>query len=92
MGGLWEAGVKSVKHHLKRVIGENSFTHEDFASLLCQIEAVLNSRPLVTVRSENDAEDILTPGHFLVGRPLIEAPEHFDESMTISSLDRWKLI
>jgi len=34
IGGLWEAGVKSVKHHLKRVIGENSFTYEEFASLL----------------------------------------------------------
>ncbi|XP_043660057.1 uncharacterized protein LOC122624512 [Drosophila teissieri] len=81
MGGLWEAGVISVKYHLKRVIGENSFTYEEFASLLCQIEAVLNSRPLVTVRSENDGEEILTPGHFLVGRPLIGAPEHFDESV-----------
>jgi len=72
-----------MKHHLKRDIGENSFTYVEFASLLWQIEAMLNSRPLVTVRSEIDGEDILTPGHFLVGRPLIGAPEHSGLSMGI---------
>ncbi|XP_043867339.1 uncharacterized protein LOC122757838 [Drosophila mojavensis] len=40
MGGIWEAGIKSVKHHLKRVIGDNSFTFEEFSTLLCQIEAI----------------------------------------------------
>ena len=28
-GGLWESGVKSMKHHLKRVMGQNKFTFEE---------------------------------------------------------------
>ncbi|XP_035217204.1 uncharacterized protein LOC118190574 [Stegodyphus dumicola] len=30
MGGLWEAGIKSTKYHLKRVVGEARLTYEEF--------------------------------------------------------------
>lgn len=51
-GGLWEAGVKSVKHHLKRVIPANTHLHyENFMTVLTGIEAVLNSRPLSPLSS-----------------------------------------
>jgi hypothetical protein len=50
-GGLWEAGVKSLKFHLRRVIGSRTLSKAEFATLLCQIEACLNLRPITTIRA-----------------------------------------
>ena len=32
-GGLWEAGVKAAKDHLRRVLGEAKLTHKQFSTL-----------------------------------------------------------
>ena len=75
-GGLWEAAVKSVKLHLRRIIGQQILNFEEFSTLLCQIESCLNSRPLLPLSSlAIDAVEVLTLGHFLIGRPLLSLPE-----------------
>lgn len=75
MGGLWEAGVKSMKFHLRRSLGENTLSQREANALLTQIEAVLNSRPLVAASDDHNDFEALTPGHFLIGRPLTAVPE-----------------
>ncbi|KAK2577870.1 hypothetical protein KPH14_008171 [Odynerus spinipes] len=92
MGGKWEAVVKSVKHHLRRTVAETALTHEELFTLLTQIEAILNSRPLEPLT--NDPEDIaaLTPGHFLIGCPLVAVPEPSLLDLSTSGHSRWKLI
>ena len=40
-----------------------------------EVEAVLNSRPL-TYLSTDDLEEPLTPSHLLVGRRLLDMPDH----------------
>jgi hypothetical protein len=72
---LWEAAVKSMKMHLKRVVGETKLTFEEFATILAQVEACLNSQPLVPLPCEGDVIEPLTPGHFLIGRPLEALPD-----------------
>lgn len=69
-GGIWESGVKSCKHHLRRVIGNAHLTFEEFSTVLTQIEAVLNSRPLTPMSTDPHDFLPLSPAHFLVGRPL----------------------
>lgn len=75
-GGLWEAGVRSTKHHLKRVIGDTLLTFEGLYTLLVQVESVLNSRPLSPLSSDPDDLVPLTPAHFLVGKSLTSVPEY----------------
>ena len=68
-GGLWEAAVKSAKYHLRRVVGDHTLTFEELTTLMCQIEACLNSRPLTALSDDPSDLSSLTPGHFLVGEP-----------------------
>jgi hypothetical protein len=90
-GGLWEAGIKSTKYHIKRVIGDSTLTYEEMSTLLSQIEACLNSRPISVIPSSSDEPNPLTPGHFLIGEPLVTVPETNYESSNVSSLKRWQL-
>ncbi|CAK1597854.1 unnamed protein product [Parnassius mnemosyne] len=88
-GGLWEAGIKSTKYHLRRVIGNSTLTFEELTTVLAQIEACLNSRPLSCV--DQNELTVLTPGHFLIGEPLVLVPDSNYEKANISSLRRWQL-
>ncbi|XP_029157629.1 uncharacterized protein LOC114930056 [Nylanderia fulva] len=90
--GLWEAGVKSFKHHLKRVIGGRTLSQLEFATLLCQIEAYLNSRPLAALTSDPDSFEALTPGYFLIGRPLLSAPGESVLEINENRLSRWQRV
>ena len=75
-GGLWKGAVKAAKYHLRWVVGTQRLTYEEFATVACQIESCLNSRPLTTITSHAvDRLSALTPGHFLIGRPLTAYPE-----------------
>ena len=90
-GGLWEAAVKSFKSHLRRVVGNVRLTFEELTTVLTQIEACLNSRPLVALPLPDDGIEALTPGHFLVGRPLEALPDPSLAYRSISILSRWHL-
>ncbi|XP_063902582.1 uncharacterized protein LOC135122314 [Zophobas morio] len=91
-GGLWEAGVKSVKTHLVRVIGHQILTYEELLTLVSQVEAMLNSRPLHPVSSDPNDLTALTPGHFLPFAPLIALPEPDLEDVPVNRLTRWQLV
>lgn len=93
-GGLWEAGIKSAKHHLRRIIKDSySFTYIEFVTLLVRIEGILNSRPLIDLSPDPaDGVDYLSPGHFLIGTALLSAPEEDVTSIPMNRLDRWRLL
>lgn len=92
-GGIWEAAVKSVKKHIIRVAGNQNLTFEEWATLLAQVEAWVNSRPLTPI--SDDPTDILalTPAHFLIGESLVTLPEPENLSgYNENRLRRWELI
>nr|XP_022910028.1 uncharacterized protein LOC111421117 [Onthophagus taurus] len=89
-GGKWEASVKSVKTHFKKVVGATTLTYEEFSTVLVQIEAVLNSRPLCSISDDPNSYEILTPAHFLIGSSLTVVPEPSLLDVNISRLSRWQ--
>lgn len=86
------AGVKSMKFHLKRVIADTLLTFEEMTTLLTQIEAVLNSRPLCPLTDDPDDFTALTPGHFIMGCAPTVISEPSLEYEKLSRLSRWQLL
>lgn len=90
--GLAETAVKSVKTHLKKTIGESKLSYEEFATLLAQIEACVNSRPLCTLSTDPNDAGPLTPAHFLMGEPSVCPPEQNHLDSNVNWLSRWQRV
>ncbi|XP_011502764.1 PREDICTED: uncharacterized protein LOC105366133 [Ceratosolen solmsi marchali] len=61
MQGKWEAIVNSIKFHLRRSTRGTLLTIKEITTLLSQIEAILNSRPLQLLSDDPDDCSTLTP-------------------------------
>ncbi|CAL8069017.1 unnamed protein product [Orchesella dallaii] len=89
-GGIWEAAVKSAKYHFKRVMGNSLCTFEKFQTVLCQVEAVMNSRPLCPLSTDPSDLNALTPGHFIIGEPLTALPDENVSTLKTNRLSMWQ--
>lgn len=56
--------MKSAKFNFFRTVGLNSLNLDELRTLVCQISAILNSRPLCPISEDPEDLDVLTPGHF----------------------------
>ena len=82
-GGWWERIVELVKRLLRRIIAKASVKYEDMYTILCDCEAIINSRPLTYVSSDCNDLATLTPNLFLqeireIGVPDLDAVASID--------------
>ncbi|XP_055623555.1 uncharacterized protein LOC129766984 [Toxorhynchites rutilus septentrionalis] len=69
-GGIWEANIRQTKALLVKQTGRAALSFEEMSTVLARIEAVLNSRPVTQLSDDPEDLEPLTPGHFLIFRPL----------------------
>jgi hypothetical protein len=67
-GGVWESLIKQVRKTLCGLLAESSrvLTDDELNTLFCEVESILNSRPLIPETSDDG--DALTPNHLLISR------------------------
>jgi hypothetical protein len=73
-GGFYERLMRSIKNSMRAVLGNSLVTIEEFQTVLCETEALLNSRPLTRVGTDPEEALCLTPAHFLIGKNLTTLP------------------
>ena len=84
--------MKNMKHHLRRIMGSRHLTVEEFSTLLCRVEGIMNSRPLTPISNDPSDVEVLTPGHFLIGWPLVALPHPDLTDLNEQRLDRWQKV
>ncbi len=67
-GGIWEREIKTVKQVLNSMISEQNIKLKDEAlhTLMCEVEFILNNRPLTAISQDPDDYEPLTPNHLLL--------------------------
>ncbi|XP_050338333.1 uncharacterized protein LOC126764723 [Bactrocera neohumeralis] len=91
-GGLWEAAVKSAKHLVVRALSNALLTTEKLSTLLAEVEAILNSRPLVPLSQDPNDGEALTPAHLLIGCSLRALPPEKVPMDPVRCCERWQLV
>ncbi|XP_070537459.1 uncharacterized protein [Ptychodera flava] len=73
-GGFWERVIGLMKTTIKKVLSRAFVTFDELRTLLTEIEATLNDRPLTYVSTNEDDPIALTPSHLLYCRPSTTLP------------------
>jgi len=82
-----------MKIQLRKNLKPHALRWDEMYSVLTEAEAILNSRPLAPLHTEESTEGtFLTAGHFLVGRPLKAPPVRLPSTSKYSLLRRWDLV
>lgn len=89
-GGVWERQVKSVKKILKSVLHEQTIDDECLLTLLCEVENILNDRPLTTASEDPNDLEPLTPNHLLLLKKQPLLPPGLFNKNECYSRRRWK--
>ena len=73
-GGFWERLIELTKSVLKKILGRSHATLESLQTIIVEVEAVLNNRPLTHVSADIHDIDPITPSHLLYGRSIVSLP------------------
>ena len=95
-GGVWERHIRTIRDILHSLLREQHMkvarSDDQLHTLMCEIEATINSRPLT--RQSNDPSDleVLTPNHLLHPQnPVYFPPGAFNEK-DIYAKRRWRQV
>ena len=89
-GGAWERLIRMAKRILYPLSGTQSWTQQTFNTFICQVEGIMNSRPLTKASADSNDIECLTPNHFIIPRrsnfptTALEANKHTDRLIQLN--------
>ncbi|XP_064479216.1 uncharacterized protein LOC135392436 [Ornithodoros turicata] len=73
-GGFREGLIRTIKDALKRCLRRSSLCYDELFTVLLEVEAAVNCRPLTQLADETEDCEALTPSYFLIGRRAVALP------------------
>ena len=74
-GEFFERMMQMLRSCLRKLIGQAKFSYEELLTGVAEVKAILNSRPL-TYLTTDDLDEPVTPSHLISGVHLLSVPEH----------------
>ena len=95
VGGVWERMIGMTRRILDSVLADLApvrLTHEVLTTLMTEVTAIVNAKPLVPVPSDPEMPEILTPATLLTqkSRALKSIPENFSGTELYSK--QWRQV
>ena len=87
--GGWERIIGLTKQAVKKTLGRAFISREQLETIIVEVEAMLNDRPLTYVSSDLCDPEPLTPSCLLYGRRLQRFPYGLEDRDDIDDPDFW---
>ena len=65
-GGVWERQIRTARRILNALVREQTLTDDDLQTLMCEVESIINGRPLTSPSDDPCDLEPLTPNHLLL--------------------------
>ena len=91
-GGIWERCIRTTRKILNALLKEQVLSEEALLTLLCEVESIMNGRPITQFSDDPRDLEALTPNHLLLLRSgSLLLPGIFREE-DIFSRKRWRQV
>lgn len=91
-GGVWERCIRSTRKILQALLKEQTIYDETLSTLMCEVEMIMNGRPLTKVSDDPRDLGALTPNHLLLLRPGSTFPPGVFTKEDCYSRRRWRQV
>ncbi|XP_043212074.1 uncharacterized protein LOC122376326 [Amphibalanus amphitrite] len=91
-GGTWERLIRETRKILNFLLQQKTLEDECLSTFMCEVEAILNGRPLTPVSDDPRDLEALTPNHLLIYRSAQPLPPGIFSEADSFSRKRWKLV
>ena len=91
-GGVWERCIRTTRKILQALLREQTTDDEGLVTLLCEVESIMNGRPITTVSSDPQDQEPLTPNHLLLLRSESPMPPGLFRREDQLSRRRWRQV
>jgi hypothetical protein len=92
MGGVWERQIRTIRKILVALVKQQILDDESLMTLMCQVEATVNSRPITAVSNAVNDPEPLTPNHLLLLRSGSTMPPGIFVKEDLYHRRRWKQV
>ena len=91
-GGIWERQIKSIRKILTGICKEQNLTDESLITLMCEVESIINSRPITTISNDPNDLEPLTPNHLLLLKSPMALPPGVFNPQDCYSRKQWRQV
>ncbi|XP_028413969.1 uncharacterized protein LOC114536827 [Dendronephthya gigantea] len=89
-GGVWERCIRTARKILLALLKQQTVDDECLTTVICEVESIMNSRPLTKVSDDPNDLEALTPNHLLLLRPGPSLPPGVFQEADLYCKRRWR--
>lgn len=91
-GGVWERQIRTVRKILNALLKEQTINDDSLHTIMCEVESIVNNRPITSTSEDPNDLEPLTPNHLLLLKTQPSLPPGVFNKEDQYARKRWRQI